>query len=109
MTKKGIDELGTNTLKYKKITLEYFVNDSRLYFITSSLDFEPIIKLIRAGEAVYLNHRTIRCCVGSILHTVSVDESVKKIKKQLVSMLKKFIDTRIINDSCYYFYEDKKK
>lgn len=93
--KKGIENLGRPILKYKKMKFEYYVENDRLYFKTSSLDFNKIVKLVQEGDGTYLGNKTIRCYVGTLLHDVDTNLSVRKLKKILSYKIKAYIERKV--------------
>ena len=93
--KKGIENLGRPILKYKKMKFEYYVENDRLYFETSSLDFDKIVRLVQEGDGIYLGNKTIRCYVNNLLHDVDTTLSVRKLKKILSNKIKTYIERKV--------------
>lgn len=93
--KKGIENLGRPILKYKKMEFEYYVENDRLYFETSSLNFDKIVRLVQDGDATYLGNKTIRCYVETLLHDIDRTLSVRKLKKILSNKIKAYIERKV--------------
>ena len=47
--KKKFKELETHTYRYRKLIIDYYLEDGYLRFRISNLDFEYIVKLVKTG------------------------------------------------------------